>query len=212
MIRLLIADDHQMFIDGVLAMLQSEEDIEVVHTVRNGLDAIVKMRESSVDIAILDITMPGMGGLEAAELIQKEFLDVKVLLLSMHDERRYIQQALEVGVSGYILKNADRSEFLQAIRTLVRGRSYYSGEVTEAIMRSNVESDEKANSQVQLTSRELEVLQLIAQEMTNEEIGEKLFLSVNTIKSHRKNLLSKLEVRNTAGLVLYAVKHDLLDD
>jgi DNA-binding NarL/FixJ family response regulator len=210
--RLLLADDHQMFLDGLSAMLKDEEGLSIVHQVLDGTEVIVALRETPVDIAIIDISMPRMNGIETIYKIREEFPEVKILLLSMHNDRKNIKDAVEAKTDGYLLKNAGKLEFLQAIELLKKGRSYYSPGVTDVILKGLEDPTRKKAEHLSLSARELEVLQLIAKEMTNEEIAAAIFLSVHTIKSHRKSLLSKLNVKNTVGLVLYAERNDLLDE
>ena len=212
MLRLLLADDHRIFIDGLKAMLRDVPDYKVIHEATNGLEVMAAIKEDAPDIAILDITMPKMDGLETTRLIRERHPDVKVLLLSMHDEKGFVREAMEAGTNGYLLKNANREEFLHALQIIGVGRNYYCAEVTEMVMKGALNPEEEKAPHLSLSSREVEVLQLIAQELTTEEIAEKLFLSAHTIKSHRKSLLNKLDVKNTAGLVLFAERNGLLDE
>jgi DNA-binding NarL/FixJ family response regulator len=208
MIRILIADDHQIFVDGLCSMLESETDIDIVGAVHTGQRVLDFISASSPDLVVLDINMPNMNGLEVAKKMKDDFPEVKTLLLSMHDQAPIIKEALDTGVDGYLLKSVDKEEFILAIRNIVNGRKHYSSEVTNIIF-SNPNSGQ--NSSANLTRRELEVLRLIAKAKTSEEIAKELFVSIHTVKTHRKNLLSKLQVNNTAGLVGYAYENDLVD-
>jgi DNA-binding NarL/FixJ family response regulator len=208
MIRILIADDHQIFVDGLCAMLKSEADIEVVGTVDTGQRVLDFLSVSCPELVVLDIKMPNMNGLQVAKKMKDDFPAVKTLLLSMHDQAHIIKEALDSEVDGYLLKSVDKEEFILAIRNIVNGRQHYSSEVTNILFKNK---NSRQSTTANLTRRELEVLRLIAKAKTTEEIANDLFVSIHTIKTHRKNLLSKLQVNNTAGLVAYAYENDLLD-
>jgi two-component system, NarL family, nitrate/nitrite response regulator NarL len=212
MIRIWIADDHQMVIDGLKALLETEQDIEVVGTATDGqqLLAAMKNQKSPVDLILLDINMPNMDGLEAAKALRKSFPKIKILVLSMYNKPIFIKNLIEEGVSGYILKHTGKEELLEAIHKIMNGQDYFSAEVTNVIMTSFRAKDPSA--QVRLTKRELEILNLLTKALTTAEIANRLFLSTYTIDTHRKNLLSKLNLKNTPALVKYALENDLTDD
>lgn len=212
MIAIVIADDHQMFIDGIKSLLQNREDITVAGEALNGKDLMEILHRVKADIVLMDINMPGMDGVEATRQIRKQHLDVKVLALTMYNTREFVSSLLAAGASGYILKNTGKEELLAAIHALKNGETYFSEAVTRRIMESM--QGKKAtvfDGVVELTAREKEVLKMIAQEFTSQEIADRLFLSINTIETHRKNLLSKLNLKNTAGLVKYAMQNGMLD-
>ncbi len=213
MIKVIIVDDHQMFIDGIKGLIQSMPNINVVGEANNGIDLIDVLADTKVDAILMDMSMPKMNGLEATKHVVKHYPDIKVLMLTMHDSRNHIEKLLKAGASGYVLKNTGIEELQTAIETVVGGKTYYSPEVTQRIMegfqqKRKVESE---YGEVDITDREKEVLALIAQEFTTSEIAEKLFISPHTVESHRKNLISKLGVRSAAGLVKYAVQMGLVD-
>ncbi|HTF17805.1 MAG TPA: response regulator transcription factor [Chryseolinea sp.] len=211
MINVLIADDHQMVIDGMKALLSEEHDIQIVGEALNGDEALAFLKSGNlVDLIILDINMPNTDGIETARAIAHNYPATKVLILSMHNKPIYIKQLIEVGVSGYILKNAGKEELLSAIKNIQSGKEYFSSEVTKAIFNSLKNSPTSTESQ--LTKRELEILRLLSKALTTSEIAEKLFLSPYTVDTHRKNLLSKLGLRNTPALVRYAIEHGLSED
>ncbi len=212
MIRVIIVDDHQMFIDGIKSLLADESSIEVIGEALSG-EALLQMLETQpVDVVIMDINMPGMNGTETTRALTTAHPIIKVLMLTMYNEQQHIAGALQAGATGYILKNTGKAELIEAITRVYEGNYHYDNKVTETIMQ-NLHQPHKDTSYTAtpLTKREREVLQCIAQEYTTPEIAEKLFISTHTVESHRKNLLSKLNVRNTAGLVRYALEHNLVE-
>ena len=212
MIQILIADDHQIFLDGLKSLLEGEEGIEVIGQARNGRQCLTFLKTEQPDIVLMDINMPEMNGLEATQKVVKEHPDVKVIMLTMHERADYITQMIEAGASGYLLKNSSRADLLNGIRSVAEGGTYYSHEVTQAVMNSLRKKAQQKSKQeaASLTPRETEVLKLIARENTTAEIAEKLFISTHTVESHRKNLLSKLGKKNTAGLAAEAVRLGLV--
>lgn len=213
MIRLLIADDHQLVIDGIKLMLSSESDIECAGEANDGQATLDLMTKSSYDLILLDINMPGMNGIEACKHIRREYPEVKILVLSMLKEASLIKMVLKNGANGYLLKNAGKAEVLRAIRAIMAGQKYYSSEVADIVMASLAGSNPKTNKSPfpQLSRREKQVLQLIVDEFTTGEIAEKLSISFGTVETHRRNLLIKLGARNTAGLVRIGLEYGLLE-
>jgi DNA-binding NarL/FixJ family response regulator len=214
MIDILIVDDHKIIRDGIRALLRSTEDIRIVGECSDGAEVLDALRDQeNVDIVLMDINMPQMNGLEATEKVIQEFPDIKVVALTMYNEESYISRILKVGASGYILKNTGKQELIDALHKVKDGGNYFSEEVTQQMM-SRFMSPQKEQEPKQpssdlisrLTGREKEVLRLIAMEYTNHEIGEHLSVSTRTIDSHRRNLLQKLDVKNTAGLVRFALQ------
>lgn len=215
MIRLLIADDHTMFVDGIESILRDEDDIQVVGKCFDGGSVFAQILEQEFDVILLDINLPGMSGIEVCKKLTKEYPDVKVLALSMYNDESFVTEILKNGALGYILKNTGKIELVRAIKTVYRGQSYFSDEVTETIMKSLVSpkvSEKKTTSLLpKISRREKEVLQLIVQEHTTQEIATELFISLKTVESHRRSLLTKMNVRNTAGLVRVAVENELIE-
>jgi DNA-binding NarL/FixJ family response regulator len=223
-IRLLLVDDHKIIINGIRAMLDGAEDVSVVDDAESGDEALAKLEaHPEINFVLLDIKMPNRNGIETARDIRDRFPTVLVLALTMYDEEEYISSMLQAGAKGYILKNTGKQELLDALRKVVKGELYFSREVTATVMQrfmpgnnstTNGANRNGAKSHVNLqdlTRRELEILQLIASEMTNPEIAEKLFISPRTVHSHRRNLMQKLGVKNTAGLVRFALQNDILE-
>ena len=213
MIKVIVVDDHQIFIDGLKALIDGFEDIEIVSEANDGVDLIDRLTKIKADIILMDINMPRMNGIEATKLVLDKYPEIKVLMLTMHDSKEYIEKLLKAGAHGYILKNTGKEELYEAISTIVKGDNFYSAAVTKSIMDSmqKKKAVTKKLNNIELTSREKEVLVLIAQEFTTNEIAEKLFISHHTVESHRKNLISKLQVRGVSGLVKYAIQSGLAE-
>ncbi len=211
--KVLLADDHKIFLDGLQALLEAQSEVEVLATAENGQVLLDKMKQHPAEVVLLDYNMPGMDGLECTRLLRERHPEAKVLVLSMHNTPGHIQKILKAGAHGYLLKNTGKEELLKAIATVKEGGVYYSAEVTETIMQGLQRKEAQAtNYQIgSLTEREKEVLILIAEERTSLEIAEELHISKHTVETHRKNLISKLQVRNVSGLVKYAVQQGLVD-
>jgi DNA-binding NarL/FixJ family response regulator len=213
MIRILLAEDHSMVRAGLHALLERASDINVVGEASNGQEAIDLTVELKPDVLVMDIMMPRLNGIQAAEKIRDMKLPVNVLLLSMYSDEGLVHQALQSGVKGYVLKTSVSEELLQAIHTVVHGETYLStvisSIVTERALRPHTSpSNDPLNT---ISPREKEILQLIAEEHTSSEIGKLLFISEKTVEKHRANLMEKLHVRNLAGLVRLAIKYGLID-
>lgn len=213
MIRLIIVDDHQIFVDGVKSLITEMEGVIVVAEANNGVDLMDCLSKKEADIVLMDLSMPLMDGIAATKMALKDYPDLKVLMLTMQDSKTYIETVLKAGAHGYVLKNTGVDELELAIKTIMKGEHFYSSTVTQRIM-DNVRSKKETQKRlgyVELTEREKEVLILIAQEFQTAEIAEQLFISYHTVESHRKNLINKLQVRGSNGLVRYAVESGLLD-
>ncbi len=214
MIRVMIADDHNMFVEGIESILEGHERIKVVSKCYTGTEVFEKVTQAQPDVILLDINLPGMNGLEVCQKLSKEYPAVKVLALSMHNEESFVTEILKYGAQGYILKNTGTKELITAIETVHNGQSYFSEEVTETIMKSlvNQRTGGKKTTSVapKISRREKDVLELIMKEHTTQEIADTLFISLKTVESHRRSLLTKLGVRNTAGLVRVAIENQLI--
>jgi DNA-binding NarL/FixJ family response regulator len=213
-IKILIADDHKMFREGLSELLGKEHDIKVVDDVGSDIEIREVLKSQSIDLILMDIDMGETNGIDMTSEVVKSHPDTKVLALSMHGEKNYIVKMLEAGAKGYILKNAGKEEMINAIHTVAKGDTYFSNQVSVKILEHLTNPSavkRKKIGDTPLTDREIEVLRLIADEYSNPEIAEKLFISVRTVDTHRRNLLDKLMVKNTAGLVKYAIQKNLLD-
>lgn len=212
-IKVLLVDDHKIVRDGIKVLLQDEPDIDVIGEAENGKHALEKLAEISPDLMIIDINMPVMNGIECSREVVKTYPSVKILALTMLNEQEHIKNMISVGAGGYILKTSGKSELLDAIKTVTSGENYFSDEVKNIIMMNMVKKKSHisriSGERVPLTSREKDVLEYIVKEFTNQEIAEKLFISVRTVDAHRRNLLEKTGSRNTAGLVKFAIENNL---
>lgn len=213
-ISIIIADDHQIVRDGITAMLDEYEEIRIVGEAANGPEVLELCKKDGIDLVIMDLNMGEMGGIEATKRVKKEHPGIKVLALTMMKDDQKIRDMIQAGASGYVFKNSGVEDLLEAIETVMEGELYFSDEAVSTLVGNLNKSDaerKRESEDSELTERELEVLKLICQEYTNKEIGDKLYISVRTVDSHRRNLLQKTGARNTAGLVRYAVEHNLLN-
>jgi DNA-binding NarL/FixJ family response regulator len=205
-IKVYIVDDHSVVVEGVYALLQNEKDIEVTGFANNGQNCLTHFTNHTADIILMDISLPDMSGIDLCKVIKKNYPGIMVLALSTFNQGSYIKKMMESGASGYLLKNTGKEEIIEAIKTVASGNIYLSFE-TGKELQASVEENE---STPLLTKREKEILAHIANGLTNLQIAETLFLSIDTINSHRKSLHSKLNVKNTAMLIRYAVEHKLV--
>jgi len=211
-INIVIVDDHQMFLEGLSALLENVNDFRIIDTLENGKQVFPIIDTLSIDIIVTDINMPEMDGIELSKKIKQQYPHIKTLILSTHSDINMIQKCIKNGVDGYLLKNAEKEELITAIKEIYKGEKYFSQSVKDDYMNSVFTNSKNTDPLVQLSRRETEVLKLITEEYTAQEIADKLFISQNTVNTHRKNLLSKLNAKNTAGLVMYAVQNGLLNE
>jgi DNA-binding NarL/FixJ family response regulator len=209
-IRVLLADDHNLIRDGLAALLADVDGIEIVAHANNGHAVISWLEQIKIDVALLDVNMPHMDGIETAKYIVDHYPQVKTIGLSMSHDENTITKMLKAGVNGYLLKTTNQDELVKAIQTVFAGEAYFSSDVSMIMMSRFMPNKPEGVRQnfaqnVTLTDREMEILEMIASEMTNKEIADKLFISPRTVDTHRRNLLQKLGVKNTAGLVKYAM-------
>lgn len=218
-IKVLIADDHKLYREGIKSLLHDEEDIAISVEVSSGREVLEKLEQQPIDIILMDIDMPDMNGVEATKAVKLRYPDMRILILSMHDDLEFILDVLKAGASGYLLKSSESLDLISAIKALVLGSSYYSERVSSKlcdylnhINQPVAASPKPAASEdiANLTRREKEILELIGKEYTNQEIADELFISTNTVFTHRKNLMKKLNVRNTAGLIHFASKNGMI--
>ncbi|GAA4244519.1 MULTISPECIES: response regulator transcription factor [Winogradskyella] len=208
---IIIADDHAMFLDGLTSILAEEKSINIILTAKTGTQVLKYIRintDQKVDLVITDINMPEMDGVELNAVIKEEFPHIKTLVVSMLEDAKKIKTLTEANANGYISKNAEKTELLKAITSILGGQNYFSPHIKQILMEAMFSA--KSEPEISLSKRETEVLKLIAQEFTTQEIADQLFLSKHTIESYRKNLISKLGVRNLAGLTRYAVEKGML--
>ncbi len=208
--RIILVDDHQIVLDSLSLLLSSFEDITVVASFTDGNDALDFLRQHEVDLIVTDMRMPMLTGLELSSLARDMKPEIKILMLTMVEDAKQIRDAIKLGINGYVLKMTDVEELIKAIRSILDGKKYFSDEVVIelAIWQDN---ESRPGGYANLTIRELEILRLVGKEMSTNEIAEKLFISVATVETHRRNLMQKIGAKSVVGLVLFAVKHKLLD-
>jgi len=211
-IRIVVADDHHILLDGLKALLQKQKEIEIAGLFDNGKKLADSLSDLQPHVALIDINMPGMNGAELTRYIKAEFPTIAVLVLSMYDDGVHIMELIEAGASGYLLKNVTDKELLEAIKTVSRGKHYFSFEVSEQIAAFALQQQKRMDSPEvpKLTDRELEILKLIAQEYSNAEIAKSLFISERTVETHRKNMLRKTSNKTILGLLKYALERQML--
>lgn len=214
LIKVGLADDHELMRAGLAQILEASGSIKVIFEAPNGAELLEELKTKKVDVVILDLEMPVMGGQEALPLLVAQHPEVKVLILSMHDSNSFIVKMMELGASGYLLKDMPPAEVTKAVQTVVNEGLYFNAKVSRALLAglpgSQIEIESKGKVRETLSQRELEVLRLICLEHTTSEIADTLFLSPKTIEGYRKQLLEKTGVKNMAGLAIFAVRNNLI--
>jgi DNA-binding NarL/FixJ family response regulator len=210
-IRILIADDHPVVLRGLRIVLNAQPDLEVVAEATDGEQAVERTLTDHPDLAILDISMPRMTGLQAAREITRRRPEVRVLMLSMHDNEQYLFEAIKAGASGYVLKTAVDRDLVEACRAAVRGEPFLYPGAVRALMREYLERAQAGEALHELTPREEEVVKLVAEAHTNDEIAELLHISKKTVERHRANILEKLGMRDRVELTRYAIRRGLVE-
>lgn len=205
-IKTIVVDDHRILRDGIKALLREMPNIDLVGEASNGQELIPLVKDCLVDLILMDINMPKMNGIEASREVLKICPDVKIIVLSMHDDIDYYESIVQIGIDGFLLKESNYDELEKAIESVFDGRPYFSQELLLKLLRAK-----KEKSSVQLTNREKDVLELICQGLSTAEIADKLFLSVSTIEKHRAELLVKTNAPNSTALAVYAIKNNLVD-
>jgi two-component system, NarL family, response regulator NreC len=212
-LRVLIADDHGVVRKGLRLLLEEFEEIEVVGEAANGREVVKLAAELSPEVILMDVAMPLLNGIEAAEQVRKVNGDVGIVMLTMHADESYVLRALNAGVKGYLLKESAEEDLLRAVKTVSQGKPFFSPAITQALLEDYMrvlKQEGLSDSFELLTGREKEVLQLLAEGKTNKEVAAILDVSLYTVESHRTNLMQKLNLHNTAEIVLYAVRKNLV--
>jgi len=207
MIKVYIVEDHSVVVEGIRSLLQHEKAFEVTGNTSTGEGCLQYFQSNMADVILMDISLPDMSGIDLCRTIKKNYPGIMVLALSTYNQAIYISKMLESGASGYLLKNSGRQEIIQALQDVAKGKTYLSFEAGQAL-KSGLQ---KKAEQPVLTKREKEILQLITEGLTNVQIAEKLFISIDTVDTHRKNLYSKLNVKNTVMLMRYAIENNLIN-
>lgn len=203
---ILIADDHVLFNDGIKGMLTGEIGIEIIGQVFSGDKLIDQLAIKKPSIVLLDINMPGKTGMELVELISKQYPDISVIMLSMYSDKRFVQECKRMKVKGYVLKNAAKEKLITAIQHVINGECYYDPALDE---HKNRHQDDEFIKRFSLTKRELEIIRLVKENHTTQDIAEILFLSVFTVETHRRNINLKLGIKNAVGLIKFAAEHGI---
>lgn len=214
-VRVIIADDHAVVRQGIRAVLEEVDGLEVVAEAGDGDEALAMTEEHEPDVVVLDVTMPGKTGLEVAKELRDDGTGVRVLILSMHDEPEYVLEAVRAGADGYILKDMAPAELRAAVTAVYEGREYFSGRVTHQLsvgLRKELEEEQRKSRIDSLTPREVEVLVLVARGLTNRGIAEELGISPRTVETHRERVMAKLRIRSVAGLTRFVVEEGLDQD
>jgi len=211
-IRVLIADDHNMVRQGIKQLLELEKDIVVIAQASNGEEAIRLAREYKPDVILMDINMPGINGLQAIKELKQDSYVYRIIVLTIHEDREYLFKTLQMGAEGYVLKDAEPSVLVEAIRSVYKGQSYIQPNMTKELVKefNRVTLHDKGKSEENtLTPREIEVLQLIAEGMINKEIAKQLYISEKTVKNHVSNIFKKLNVADRTQAAIYAFKNNI---
>ncbi|EKO3552422.1 response regulator transcription factor [Vibrio fluvialis] len=208
-IRVVIVDDHRVVLEGFMARLEMEPEIEVIATASNGLEALEVVKQHRSDVILMDVSMPIMNGIDATRLIKEEVPDAKVLMLTMHDNREYIMKVMQAGAVGYMLKEISAEKMVQAIKTVNLGSTYFCESVTQTLFTQDIiPSAQKPNP---LSRREEAVLKMVAQGHSSKKIASLLNISYRTVETHRQNIKHKLDIHSTAELAQYAIQHGMLE-
>jgi len=212
MVRVFLADDHAIVRSGLRLLLEREPDFTVVGEAGDGRTAVDTIAHERTDVAVIDVAMPGLNGIEAASQIARKYPQVNIVMLSMHSDESYVLRCLRAGARAYVLKESAENELIAAIRAVTNGKSYFSPKVRSVLQQDHIQRLRRKGVEDHdlLTEREREVLQLVAEGYSNKKIAGRLFLSVYTVETHRKNILDKLNLRGTADLILYAVRKGMI--
>ena len=211
-VKLMVVDDHPMLRGGIVSLFNDSSNMEVISEAKNGSEAISKIEDAKPDVVLMDINIEGKLDVHTTEQIKKRWPEIKVVAFSMHDEVQVIKRMLKAGASGYLLKNAPHNELVRAVNAVTEGQSYYSQEVLDVMTQSITSNGEDDLSDVVLSNREKEVLHYVAKEYTNQEIADKINVSLRTVETHKRNLVKKLRVKNVVGLVRFALEQGPLLD
>jgi two-component system response regulator NreC len=213
-IRVLLADDHTLIRSGIATLLQSNKDFLVVGEAEDGEEAVRKTGELKPTVVVMDLSMPILSGIEATKQIKRKYPEVNVLVLTMHENEEYVYQILKSGAAGYVLKSAGKDELISAIRAAAKGEKFFSPRISQLMAEGYVRrveqvATETESGDVPLTRREREVLSLVVDGLTNQQIADQLFISPRTVDTHRTNIMQKLDIHDLANLVRYAIEHGL---
>jgi DNA-binding NarL/FixJ family response regulator len=211
-LRVVIADDHTVVRQGIRGVLEEVVGLEVVAEAGDGEEALALVAEHAPDVVVLDVNMPGKTGLEVTKALREDAIPVRILILSMHDDPEYVLQAVRAGADGYVLKDVAPAELRDAVVAVHEGREYFTARVTQQLgvgLRKEIEEEQLRTRVDSLTNREMEVLILVAEGLTNRAIGDRLEISPRTVETHRERVMGKLRIRTVAGMTRFVVEHGL---
>lgn len=209
-IKVLVADDHQLFVDGVKLILKKHPDVQVVAEAADGASLLQQLKETAIDLVITDLSMPGMKGIDLVRNIKQQFPQVKLLVVTMHNEQEIINEILQAEAEGYILKNSGKAEMLEAVSNLVNGKTHYDQEVLHQLIQNIKKEKRPVIKAKPLTERELQILALIVKELTSKEIAEQLGISKQTVDTHRLHIMEKTGAQTLVGLIKYALSSSIV--
>ncbi|MFZ4464376.1 MAG: response regulator transcription factor [Bacteroidales bacterium] len=213
-IRIILADDHRIFRDGMKALLNENTEIQIIGEGSDGNELMELLKSNQPDVLILDISMPGLSGIELTKLIHNLYPEIRIMILSMHTNEEFVLNAIHAGAKAYLPKDTSKAELFEAIQSLMAGGEYYSKSVSENFMKSFIKktrTDQNLLVNEELTLREIEILKLVATGISHKEVAEMLFISPKTVDAHKNHIMQKLKLKNTAELVLYAVTHKIIE-
>jgi DNA-binding NarL/FixJ family response regulator len=208
--KIIIADDHEVILDGLSSILNAEDNLKVIATAHNGMELLEKSAELNPDLCIVDIDMPVLNGLQASEMLINRHNDFKIIILTMHNEGSILRKAKELGIKGYLLKTCDSEELIFAINEILRGKTYYTGQLLSSGVQDSTTDGNALARIAQLTKRELDIIPLICQGYSNSRIATKLFISPSTVDNHRTNIMRKLGVSNVARLIRFCISNKIV--
>jgi DNA-binding NarL/FixJ family response regulator len=212
--KITIAEDHQLFREGLKSMLATRNDLEVIDEAEDGIEALRRVKRQPPDLLLLDLSMPRMSGISVMKDVKRQFPDVRILALTIHESDEYVLEAFNAGADGYCIKDASRGELMLAIDSVLGGKTYVSPGIADNVMEGYLEGRKRLKSKSDwdtITQREREVLKLLAEGYQNKEIADFLHISVKTVEKHRANIMSKLDLHNASALTAYAIEKGLVD-
>jgi DNA-binding NarL/FixJ family response regulator len=214
-IRLILVDDHQLVRTGIANLLSGEPGFEIIGEAADSKELFELLKIVQPEVAILDIALPGMSGIEITKKLHNDYPGIRILILSMHTSEEFIFNAINSGARGYLPKNTSRKELIEAIFAIQRGEEYFAESISNVILKSYIrkaksDSQETENSENLLSKREIEVLRLFAEGLTNQEIADKLFISIRTVESHKNHIMARLELKTTVDLIKFAIRNNIV--